>query len=110
MYFKSTIYLALNMIFVPAISLANPTNQTSLFQAVYDRGFSPVQLLQDFQFGANALFFVTLLSTQAVFSSAFYLINFADIYFAYGSAWLAYHKRKIFQDQEPWLRKEQDTF
>lgn len=98
------------MILVPALSLANPANQTSLFSEVYDRGFSITQLLQDFYIGANALFFVTLISTQAVFSSAFYLLNFSDIFTSYGSAWLAYHKRKIFQDQEPWLRKEEDTF
>jgi len=29
---------------------------------------------------------------------------------SYFSPWMAYNKRKVFQDQEPWLRKEDNTF
>lgn len=56
------------------------------------------------------MFFVSLMIQQACLSSAFYLLNFTDLTNSYFSPWLAYNKRKLFQDKEPWLRKEYNTF
>lgn len=38
------------------------------------------------------------------------MLNLTDILNSYFSPWLAYNKRKVYQDQEPWLRKEENTF
>ena len=64
----------------------------------------------DFYIGGNGIFFVSLMIQQGCFSAAFYLLNLTDIMNSFFSPWLAYHKRKVFQDMEPWLRKEENTF
>jgi hypothetical protein len=40
----------------------------------------------------------------------YYGLNITDIVLAYLSPWLAHEKRKIFQDQAPWRRKEEYVF
>jgi hypothetical protein len=37
-------------------------------------------------------------------------MNFPDLINSYASPWLAHFQRQVYQNQEPWLRKEQNTF
>lgn len=56
------------------------------------------------------MFFVSLVIQQACLSSSFYLLNLTEIINSYCSPWLAYNKRKVFSDKEPWFKKEDNTF
>ena len=46
----------------------------------------------------------------AVYTSGYYLCQGSDLLFSYMSPWLANMRRKVYVDQEPWLRKEGNNF
>jgi hypothetical protein len=85
------------MMIVPALSLSQ-NRQTSLWSTLVGYKFNLGDLIKDFYIGTNGAFFVSLILQQAVTSSAFYLLNMPDLFNSYFSPWLAYHKRKVFQD------------
>lgn len=60
--------------------------------------------------GENGMFFVSLILQTTVFTSTYYLLQTSDLMFSYFSPWLANMRRKVYQDYEPWLRKEQNNF
>lgn len=123
-YKKAVIFLIVNMLIIPAWTLSQSSeasdldaatkqvreSQLSLFNFVIDRGFDFTQLMSEFYIGDNGTFFVSLIIQQAVFTTAFYLMQFSDLAFSYFSPWLVNMKRKVYQDQEPWLRKEGNNF
>lgn len=74
------------------------------------KDFDITRLLGEFYIGNNGTFFVSLIIQQACYSSSYYLLNVSDIVFSYFSPWLAHMRRNVYQDQEPWLRKVDDTF
>ena len=94
-YIKSVIYLGLNMMLVPSLSLSTH-HSSSLWSCLITRKFDLLKLISDFYIGGNGMFFVSLVLQQACTSSAFYLLNITDIYDSYFSPWLAYNKRKVF--------------
>jgi Calcium-dependent channel, 7TM region, putative phosphate len=106
-YAKSVIYLNLNMLIIPGLTL---TTSTPLITIIFQKQFRLTELLGDFYIANSGIFFVSILIQQACLSSAFYLLNLADVFFAYFSPWLALEKRKIFTDSAPWRRKEQFCF
>ena len=119
-YTKSFIYLILNMLIIPALTLSNgsatddisQTQKTlseshdSLWSFMQMRGFNVSQLLSEIYMGENGMFFVSLILQTAVYSSAYYLMQMGDLIFSYFSPWLANMRRKVYQDYEPWLRHE----
>jgi hypothetical protein len=74
------------------------------------RGFNFSRLLSEFYMGENGMFFVSLILQTAIFTSTYYLLQTSDLLFSYFSPWLANMRRKVYQDYEPWLRKEQNNF
>ena len=118
-YTKSVIYLILNMLVIPALTL-NGTASTdmqeqsktlaeshdSLWSFIYGKGFNLSQLLSEFYMGENGMFFVSLILQTAIFTSCYYLLQSSDLMFSYFSPWLANMRRKVYQDFEPWLRQE----
>jgi hypothetical protein len=69
-----------------------------------------ISLFGSFYLSNNGIFFVSMILQQAAFSSLYYGLNITDIALAFFSPWLAHEKRKIFQDQAPWRRKESYVF
>jgi hypothetical protein len=57
-YFKSTIYLCLNMLVIPAVTLATNEN---IIQIFFDKGFDIEKFLGDFYFANSGVFFVSIL-------------------------------------------------
>lgn len=73
-------------------------------------GQSLADIFKRLYLGENGVFFVSLAIQAAFISTATQLINTADLSDSYWSPWLAHFRRKVFQNQEPWLRKENNTF
>ena len=94
-YAKSVIYLNLNMLIIPGLTL---TTSTPLINILFSKQFKLSEILGDLYIANSGIFFVSILIQQACLSSAFYLMNFQDIFFSYFSPWLALEKRKIFTD------------
>ena len=129
LYVKSVIYLILNMLVIPALTLSNMASEEidekdrynptsgyavnesgSLFQFIYTRQFNIARLLGEIYAGENGIFFVSLILQTAIYSSCYYLCQCSDLAFSYFSPWLTHMKRKVYVDQEPWLRKEGNNF
>jgi hypothetical protein len=94
-YAKSVIYLNLNMLIIPGLTL---TTSTPLINILFSKQFKLSEILGDLYIANSGIFFVSILIQQACLSSAFYIMNFQDIFFSYFSPWLALEKRKIFTD------------
>lgn len=129
LYIKSVIYLILNMLVIPALTLSNMASEEidekekynptsgyavnesgSLFTFIYTRQFNIARLLGEIYAGENGIFFVSLILQTAIYSSCYYLCQVSDLLFSYMSPWLTSMKRKVYVDQEPWLRKEGNNF
>ena len=117
------------MLIIPALTLSNMASEEinekdkynpnsgyavnesgSLFKFMYSREFNIARLFGEMYAGENGIFFVSLIIQTAIFSSAYYLCQVSDLIFSYFSPWLAHMKRKVYVDQEPWLRKENNNF
>jgi hypothetical protein len=85
-YTKSIIYLNLNMLIIPALTL---TNSEPLINIIFNKRFDITAILGNFYIANSGIFFVSILIQQAFLSSAFYLMNMPDIFFSYFSPWLA---------------------
>lgn len=122
---KTLIYLTLNMLLIPALTLSNSLIETekkmtvtttqvaeanSLYAFLKMKNFEITQILGMLYVGDNGIFFVTLVLMQAAVSCSYYLLQWNDIIYAYFSPWLAIMKRQVYQDTEPWLRKEGNNF
>eukprot|EP00347_Sterkiella_histriomuscorum_P002304 403368673 len=106
-YTKSVIYLNLNMLVIPALTL---TTSEPFINIIFSKKFDLTQILGNFYIANSGIFFVSILIQQACLSSSFYLLNAPDIFLSYFSPWLALEKRKIFNDAEAWRRKESFCF
>jgi hypothetical protein len=95
------------MLVIPALTL---TRSEPLINILTKREYSLTQILGDFYIANSGIFFVSILIQQSCLSSANYLLNLSDIFFAYFSPWLALEKRKIFNDSAPWRRQEDRVF
>lgn len=71
-YTKSVIYLNLNMLIIPGLTL---TTSTPLINIILKKQFKLTELLGDFYIANSGIFFVSLLIQQACLSSSFYLMN-----------------------------------
>jgi hypothetical protein len=124
-FLKSLLYLTLNMLVIPALTLSNTSvsadkkmtitttqvdEASSLWEFMMSKNFDITKILGEIYIGENGTFFVSLVMMQATISCSYYLMNCQDIMFSYFSPWLATMKRKVFQDTEPWLRKEGNNF
>lgn len=71
-YAKSVIYLNLNMLIIPGLTL---TTSTPLINIIFEKQFQITELLGDFYIANSGMFFVSILIQQACLSSSFYLMN-----------------------------------
>jgi len=85
-YAKSAIYLTLNMLVIPALTL---TNSEPLINILSKKNFNIAQFLGDFYIANSGIFFVSILIQQACLSSSFYLNNGSEFFLSYFSPWLA---------------------
>ena len=70
-FIKAVIYLSINMIVVPAISIRSAE---SVILLLADNGYNPKKILSDLYFSDSGFFFVSLLIQQACLSSSFYVL------------------------------------
>lgn len=86
-YSKSVIYLILNMLVIPALTLNGSYSDDisaqrkqlteysdSLWQFMSVRGWNVSRVLSEFYMGENGMFFVSLILQTAVYTSTFYLL------------------------------------
>ena len=108
-YTKSAIYLVLNMLIIPALTLngsqsddIRSTTKTltehgdSIWSFFSTRGFNLGQLLTEFYMGENGMFFVSLILQTTVYTSCFYLLQSGDLFSSYFSPWFANMRRKVY--------------
>jgi len=98
---KAVIYLYLNMLIFPSLSLKN----TSIYsiiggnQTIDTEGF-----LKEFGMINAAVFFVTLLTQYGCFTGLFYFLRGGELFMTYVSPWIVDYKRKFMNEKEQWRR------
>lgn len=108
-FIKSLIYLVLNMLVIPALTLNGSVSSSmqeqtktltesgdSLWSFMSMRGFNVSQLLSEFYMGENGMFFVSLIMQTGIFTATYYLLQASDLAFSYFSPWLANMRRKVY--------------
>jgi hypothetical protein len=71
-YAKSVVYLNLNMLIIPGLTM---TTSSSIIDLIFEKQFKLTELLGDFYIANSGVFFVSILIQQACLSSSFYLMN-----------------------------------
>ena len=90
---KAVIYLHLNMLMFPSLSLRNQ----SVFEMIDSHSVSP-DFLKEFGMINSGVFFVTLITQYACFTGLFYFLRGGELFMTYMSPWLVDHKRKYMND------------
>ena len=110
-YLKTVIYLNLNTLIIPAISLSQKAEFTSIW-AYFTRhsNISLTEAFGEFYVGNSGVFFISLVIQQAFITSGLQLVQLSSIVANYGSPWLTHFQRKVFSEQEPWFRTEASCF
>lgn len=104
---KSLLYLGLNMLIIPALTLATAE---SLFNVIVKKNYDITHILGDLYIVDSGTFFVILLIQCACFTSIGSITRVGDILASYCSAWLAHYQRKYLNDSAPWRREESYIF
>lgn len=107
---KAYIYLLLNMLAIPAVTLSrNPFAQQSLL-TVLSSSPNIFSLLAQFYREVHGAFFVSLIIQNACLSMCINLVRPGEIVPAFFSPWLAHNRRKYINDAQPWRRRESMVF
>ena len=104
---KATPYLILNMLIIPAITLATAK---SLYKIVAEKNWEFTRVMGDLYTPDSGVFFVTLLIQNSTITGTIYLTRIVDILGHYCSPWLTHHRRQILNDREPWRKSDNDIF
>lgn len=104
---KAMPYLLLNMLIIPAITLATAK---SLYKIVSEKNWEFTRVLGDLYTPDSGVFFVTILIQNGTFTGAFYLVRLADIFGTYCSPWLSHFRRQMLNDREPWRKSDNDIY
>ena len=107
-YIKTVIYMMFNMFIIPVLTLSS--GGASLYELFTASNFNVAQLLSELFIPKSGEFFILLLVQQGCLSAIFYSLNLSDIMWSYFLPALAFERRKIYNDQQPWRRHEQTTF
>lgn len=95
---KAYIYLLLNMLAIPAVTLSrNPFSQQSLL-TVLSSSPNIFSLLAQFYREVHGAFFVSLIIQNACLSMCINLVRPGEIVPAFFSPWLAHNRRKYIND------------
>ena len=104
---KAYIYLALNMLIIPAVTLSS---YSSLIEVAKKNNYNVLQILAQFYSQNSGVFFVSMLIQNACLSLCTNLVRMGEIGNAFFSPWLAHYRRKFFHDSQAWRRKEGMVF
>lgn len=88
---KAYVYLALNMLIIPAVTL---TSQKSIFSVAKINHYNIFAMLASFYTTDSSIFFVSMLIQGACLSLCTNLIRPGEISWAFFSPWLANYRRK----------------
>lgn len=106
---KAFVYLALNMLLIPAATL---TVQTTVVAVLKES--SMLEALARFYSGehlqSQGVFFISLIVQNACLSVCLNLLRPGEFVAAFFSPWLAHYRRKYMNDSQPWRRKEGFVF
>ena len=94
---KSFIYLGLNMLVIPAISLTS-TSADTIIKVFENKNFNVIDMMASFHKSDNGLFFVMMLLQCACFSIASGLIRQGEIAYSFFSPRLSHYRRKYLSD------------
>ncbi|CDW80986.1 transmembrane protein 63c [Stylonychia lemnae] len=100
---KAYIYLALNMLIIPAVTI---TSQSSMLQVVKANNYNLIAVLSQFYSTDSGVFFVSMLIQNACLSLCTNLVRSGDIGSAFFSPWLSHYRRKYINDAQVWRRRE----
>lgn len=102
---KAVIYLHLNMVFFPFLSLqGQPIFKILEYQTVH------TDYLREFTMINSSSFFVNLIIQYGVFTGIFYFLRMGELLLTYLSPWLVDYRRKYMNDSQPWRRKPDYVF
>ena len=104
---KAYIYLALNMLIIPAVTI---TSQKSVLKVFQENHYNPIAIFSQFYMTDTGVFFVSMLVQNACLSLCTNLVRMGEIGTAFFSAWLAHHRRKYINDAQAWRRREGMVF
>ncbi len=104
---KAYVYLALNMLIIPAVTI---TSQTSIIQVIKANNYSMIQVFSQFYSANSGVFFVSMLIQNACLSLCSNLVRAGEIGSTFFSPWLAHYRRKIINDSQAWRRGEHMVF
>jgi len=104
---KSYVYLALNMLLIPAVTISS---QTSIIEVLRRNDFSLLSVLAQFYQQDSGVFFVSMLVQNACLSLGTNLVRPGEIGWAFMSPWLAHYRRKYLNDSQAWRRREDMVF
>ena len=102
---KAVIYLHLNMVFVPFLSLqGQPIFRILEYHQV------KTEYIREFTMINSSSFFVNLIIQYGVFTALFYFLRCGELMINYVSPWLVDYRRKYMNDNQPWRRKPEYVF
>ena len=102
---KAVIYLHLNMVFSPFLSLqGQPVFNILKTQDVH------TDLIREFTMINSSSFFVNLMIQYGVFTGIFYFLRLGELLLTYLSPWLVDYRRKYMNDSQPWRRNPEYVF
>ena len=104
---KAMVYLNINMLLIPAISIRSTESILYLFAS---KNYNPKQLLSDVYYSDSGFFFISLVIQQACLSASFYVLRVSDLIQNWFSPFLVEYKRKFLNDNFPWRRKSESSF
>ncbi|CAI2385080.1 unnamed protein product [Moneuplotes crassus] len=102
---KALVYLHLNMVFVPFLSLqGQPIFRILEYHQV------KTEYIREFTMINSSSFFVNLIIQYGVFTALFYFLRCGELMMNYISPWLVDYRRKYMNDSQQWRRKPDDIF
>jgi len=102
---KALIYLHLNMVFVPFLSLqGQPIFRILEYHQV------KTEYIREFTMINSSSFFVNLIIQYGVFTAIFYFLRLGELMLNYLSPWLVDYRRKYMNDSQQWRRKPEYIF
>lgn len=102
---KAIIYLHLNMVFFPFLSLQGQP----IFKILETQSVK-TDYIREFTMINSSSFFVTLIIQYGVFTGLFYFLRGGELTLTYFSPWLVDYRRKYMNDSQPWRRKPDYVF
>ncbi len=92
---KCYVYLSLNMLLIPAVTI---TNQMSIIELAKSQNYNILSIFSSFYTSNSGVFFVSMLVQNACLSLCINLVRPGEVSYAFFSPWLAHYRRKYIND------------